>query len=199
MNYFLFKLRFETAVHFGPSDAALPLAASEEHVRADTLFSALCQTALCLYGPEGVEELCGQVQEGSCSSATPALAGGNTLFLPKPVTPVETEQDLPSEQKKKRKSSGGYRYLPGRIMPLPCRAAPAFQSKRVALSLGGIWSGQRRRHPRGAMRSLTKWGYFNIRGLAGRRNGKNASIVRMPGHVVGSTSCVPASRSRLIG
>ncbi len=64
MNYFLFKLRFETAVHFGPSDAALPLAASEEHVRADTLFSALCQTALCLYGPEGVEELCGQVQEG---------------------------------------------------------------------------------------------------------------------------------------
>ena len=64
MNYFLFKLRFETAVHFGPSDAALSLAASEEHVRADTLFSALCQTALCLYGPEGVEELCGQVQEG---------------------------------------------------------------------------------------------------------------------------------------
>lgn len=89
MNYFLFKLRFETAVHFGPSDAALPLAASEEHVRADTLFSALCQTALCLYGPEGVEELCGQVQEGSCSSVTPALAG-DTLFLPKPVTPVET-------------------------------------------------------------------------------------------------------------
>ncbi|MFR0734266.1 MAG: hypothetical protein ACLSHU_08845 [Oscillospiraceae bacterium] len=76
MNYFLFKLRFETAVHFGPSDAALPLAASEEHVRADTLFSALCQTALCLYGPEGVEELCGQVQEGSCSSATPCPGGG---------------------------------------------------------------------------------------------------------------------------
>ena len=144
MNYFLFKLRFETAVHFGPSDAALPLAASEEHVRADTLFSALCQTALCLYGPEGVVELWGQVQEGK-------------LLL------------------------------------------RSVQSKRVALSLGGIWSGQRRRHPRGAMRSLTKWGYFNIRGLAGRRNGKNASIVRMPGHVVGSTSCVPASRSRLTG
>ena len=73
MNYFLFKLRFETAVHFGPSDAALSLAASEEHVRADTLFSALCQTALCLYGPEGVEELCGQVQEGKLLHA---LAGG---------------------------------------------------------------------------------------------------------------------------
>ena len=53
MNYFLFKLQFETAVHFGSSDAALSLATSEEHIRADTLFSALCQTALCLYGRAG--------------------------------------------------------------------------------------------------------------------------------------------------
>ena len=57
MNYFLFKLRFETAVHFGPSDAALPLAASEEHVRADTLFSARCHTALSLWGEDGVQAL----------------------------------------------------------------------------------------------------------------------------------------------
>ena len=81
MNYFLFKLRFETAVHFGPSDAALPLAASEEHVRADTLFSALCQTALCLYGPEGVEELCGQVQEGEAAPQRHHALAGDTLFL----------------------------------------------------------------------------------------------------------------------
>ena len=97
MNYFLFKLRFETAVHFGPSDAALPLAASEEHVRADTLFSALCQTALCLYGPEGVEELCGQVQEGKLLLSDTMPWRGDTLFLPKPVTPVETARDLPSD------------------------------------------------------------------------------------------------------
>ena len=73
MNYFLFKLRFETAVHFGPSDAALSLAASEEHVRADTLFSALCQTALCLYGPEGVEELCAMATQPDQILAKPGM------------------------------------------------------------------------------------------------------------------------------
>lgn len=109
MDYFLFKLRLETAVHFGLSDAALSLAASEEHVRADTLFSALCQTALCLYGPEGVEELCGQVQEGKLLLSDTMPWRGDTLFLPKPVTPVETEQDLPSDQKKKRKKQ---RWIP---------------------------------------------------------------------------------------
>ena len=100
MNYFLFKLQFETAVHFGSSDAALSLATSEEHIRADTLFSALCQTALCLYGPEGVEALCGQVQEGKLLLSDTMPWRGDTLFLPKPVTPVETEQDLPSDQKR---------------------------------------------------------------------------------------------------
>ena len=109
MNYFLFKLQFETAVHFGSSDAALSLATSEEHIRADTLFSALCQTALCLYGPEGVEALCGQVQEGKLLLSDTMPWRGDTLFLPKPVTPVETEQDLPSDQKKKRKKQ---RWIP---------------------------------------------------------------------------------------
>ena len=40
MNYFLFKLQFDTAVHFGGSDSALSLYTSEETLRADTLFSA---------------------------------------------------------------------------------------------------------------------------------------------------------------
>ena len=118
MNYFLFKLQFETAVHFGSSDAALSLATSEEHVRADTLFSALCQTALCLYGPEGAEELCGQVQEGKLLLSDTMPWRGDTLFLPKPVTPVETEQDLPSDQKKKRKKHGRARRSKKRKKPL---------------------------------------------------------------------------------
>ena len=199
MNYFLFKLRFETAVHFGPSDAALPLAASEEHVRADTLFSALCQTALCLYGPEGVEELCGQVQEGKLLLSDTMPWRGDTLFLPKPVTPVETEQDLPSDQKKKRKKQRWIPVSAWKDYATALQSSSSVPEQACCTLFGRHMSGQRRRHPRGAMRSLTKWGYFNIRGLAGRRNGKNASIVRMPGHVVGSTSCVPASRSRLTG
>lgn len=46
MSCFLFSLRFTAPVHFGLSDAAMSLYASEETFRADTLFSALCHT-LC--------------------------------------------------------------------------------------------------------------------------------------------------------
>lgn len=109
MNYFLFRLQFETAVHFGTSDGALSLATSEEHVRADTLFSALCQTALCLYGPEGVEELCGQVQRGELLLSDTMPWRGDILFLPKPVTAAEKEQELPTDQRKKRKKQ---RWIP---------------------------------------------------------------------------------------
>ena len=109
MNYFLFKLQFETAVHFGSSDAALSLATSEEHIRADTLFSALCQTALCLYGPEGWRRCAGRCRKGRLLPQRHHALAGDTLFLPKPVTPVETEQDLPSDQKKKRKKQ---RWIP---------------------------------------------------------------------------------------
>ena len=35
MNYFLFKLQFDTAVHFGGADSALSLYTSEETLRAD--------------------------------------------------------------------------------------------------------------------------------------------------------------------
>ncbi len=109
MNYFLFRLRFETAVHFGSSDAALSLATSEAHVRADTLFSALCQTALCLYGPEGVKELCRLVQEGELLLSDTMPWRGDTLFLPKPVAAAVAEQELPSDQRKKRKKQ---RWIP---------------------------------------------------------------------------------------
>ncbi|MFR8335038.1 MAG: hypothetical protein ACLU9S_23930 [Oscillospiraceae bacterium] len=78
MNYFPFKLQFETAVHFGSSDAALSLGHfGGAYSGGYAVFCPQRQTALCLYGPEGVEALCGQVQEaGSRSSATPCPGGG---------------------------------------------------------------------------------------------------------------------------
>ena len=53
MNYFLIKLEFDSCVHFGTADSAQSLSASEDHVLADTLFSALCHTALQLHGQDG--------------------------------------------------------------------------------------------------------------------------------------------------
>ena len=87
MNSLLFKLRFTTAVHFGPSDSALSLYSSAETFCADTLFSALCHTAMSLWGVNGLQELCSQVRAGS-------LAGGDA-FEPRRYSaefgrPVET-------------------------------------------------------------------------------------------------------------
>ena len=62
MSCFLFSLRFTAPVHFGLSDAAMSLYASEETFRADTLFSALCHTALHAEGEAGVTRLCEAVR-----------------------------------------------------------------------------------------------------------------------------------------
>ena len=64
MSCFLFSLRFTAPVHFGLSDAAMSLYASEETFRADTLFSALCHTALHAEGEAGVTRLCEAVRRG---------------------------------------------------------------------------------------------------------------------------------------
>ena len=45
MDYYLYKLKFDGAVHFGQSESALSLYTTADHFRADTLFSALCHTA----------------------------------------------------------------------------------------------------------------------------------------------------------
>ena len=63
MNYFLFKLQFDTAVHFGGGDSALSLYTSEEALRADTLFSTLCHETLVQHGEEALEQLCAQVRQ----------------------------------------------------------------------------------------------------------------------------------------
>ena len=57
MNYFLLKLAFDTAVHFGGSDSAVGSQSSALTLRADTIFSALCHTALEVYGEPALEEL----------------------------------------------------------------------------------------------------------------------------------------------
>lgn len=58
MDYYLYKLKFDGAVHFGQSESALSLYATADHFRADTLFSALCHTALSLWGEDGVPGAC---------------------------------------------------------------------------------------------------------------------------------------------
>lgn len=104
MAYCLFKLRFDGAVHFGPSDSSLSLSASNDHFCADTLFSALCHTARSLFGMPGLEALCQQAASGELllSDSMPwrTKDGQVTYYLPKPCITSRQRQDIPSELRK---------------------------------------------------------------------------------------------------
>lgn len=103
MNYYLFKLKFDTAVHFGGSDSALSLYTSEDHFYADTLFSALCHTALSMEGPEGAEALCRQAEAGELVLSDSMPWKGDALYLPKPFLYGEGKQETPPRLRKAMK------------------------------------------------------------------------------------------------
>ena len=109
MNYYLYKLKFDTAVHFGLSSSALSLYVSEDHFCADTLFSALCHTALSLYGQEGLEQLCQEAKEGRLLLSDAMPWRDETLYLPKPTVSAKAAQEIPAA---KRKAAKKLRWIP---------------------------------------------------------------------------------------
>ena len=105
MNAYLCKLKFETAVHFGAPDSALSLETAEDHFCADTLFSALCHTALSMYGSDGVSVLCEDVRTGKflLSDAMPwkkDASGMDILFIPRPMFHSDTRRDIDPQKRK---------------------------------------------------------------------------------------------------
>ena len=104
MNYFLCKLCFHGPVHFGSPNSAMSLETSEDHFRADTLFSALCHTALKAEGEKGIEQLCRWVQQGelllSDSMPWESLDGEDRYYLPKPLAVSKKPAELPTHQRK---------------------------------------------------------------------------------------------------
>ncbi len=100
MNYYLYKIAFDTAVHFGTSSSAQSLYISEDHFCADTLFSALCHTALSLCGLDGLETLCHAVKDGRFLLSDSMPWSGERLYLPKPFASSETAQDVPADKRK---------------------------------------------------------------------------------------------------
>lgn len=87
MKYKLYKMSFQTAVHFGNGT----LESGEYTIGSDTLFSALCQEALKV---DAVlfEELCESVFSDQLrfSDALPYI--GDIYYLPKPMMKIEKEQ-----------------------------------------------------------------------------------------------------------
>lgn len=99
MMYEVFKLRFETGVHFGNGK----LSDVRHSIMADTLFSALCGEALSLYGAEGIERLVTYVNEGGLLLSDLLPVCGEEYYIPKPIMRIESELSGDSAQKKEFK------------------------------------------------------------------------------------------------
>lgn len=96
MEYKVYKMSFQTAVHFGNGQ----LESGECTFCADTLFSALCQEAYKI-DKETLEKLYEYASKGNIkfSDAFPYI--GETYYLPKPMMKIDKEQEVSSSVIKK--------------------------------------------------------------------------------------------------
>ena len=100
MNYFLLKLAFDTAVHFGGSDSAVGSQSSALTLRADTIFSALCHTALEVYGEPALEELLISADADALRISDAMPWRGNSFYLPKPIAASTSPAELSTVERK---------------------------------------------------------------------------------------------------
>ena len=100
MNYFLLKLAFDTAVHFGGSDSAVGSQSSALTLRADTIFSALCHTALEVYGELTLDELLVSADADALRISDAMPWRGDTFYLPKPIAASTFPAELSTVERK---------------------------------------------------------------------------------------------------
>ena len=100
MDYFLYKLKFDGAVHFGQSESALSLYTTADHFRADTFFSALCHTALSLWGERGAQDLIESAKRGELLLSDSMPWRDDQYYLPKPCAVSDHKADVPAQLRK---------------------------------------------------------------------------------------------------
>lgn len=143
MNYYLYQLSFDTAVHFGPATSAQSLSVSEDHFCADTLFSALCHSALALREQEGLEALCSAAKDGRLLLSDSMPWQNERFYLPKPCVSERVPQDVPAARRKAVK----------RLKWIPLEDFPAFA---VFVRGGQPYDPERARAVFGSAASLAK-------------------------------------------
>jgi len=107
---FVYKLKFISAVHFGTDSPHGRLSESTISCHADTLFSAICQEWLKIYGIYGLEELLDAVykDEFKISDMFPYIK--EELYLPKPALHIERNHN--SEILVDKKTMKNIKYIP---------------------------------------------------------------------------------------
>lgn len=106
MQYKIFKLKFETPVHFGSEKVGTSLEKTNIICHSDTLFSAMCQEILKLYDELVLSDFVDMVEDGELLFSSLLPYNGNALFLPKPCLLLERDynkEDTDSSSIKKKK------------------------------------------------------------------------------------------------
>ncbi|WP_081411115.1 type III-A CRISPR-associated RAMP protein Csm4 [Desulfotruncus alcoholivorax] len=112
MKYYIYKLKFLTPVRFGSSSAGAGLAQSKISCHADTLFSALGQEWINIYGNRGFNEFIEAARNNRLLISDLYPWHDLELYLPKPVLPPLFQQDVDDEGKTDKKLMKQLAYIP---------------------------------------------------------------------------------------
>ena len=102
MKYKAYKLKFNTPLHIGKTR----LYEYETMIPADTLFSALCNEALLLYGEQGIQELVSYLKADRFRMTDAMPFHDDTYYIPKPIMNMNRQVESNSLAKKKFKKLG---------------------------------------------------------------------------------------------
>ncbi len=93
MRYYLFKMKFLTSLHIGESSSARSLETSQMTFCADTLFSALCKTAIEMGGLDYLKKLYNLSKEDRLLFSDAMPYHDEDLYLPKFITLAQKRSD----------------------------------------------------------------------------------------------------------
>lgn len=104
MEYKLYKLTFNTPVHFGSDIVGSSLEESDFICHSDTFFSALCLEYIKLNGAETIEGFIDFFNNGKLLISSLLPYKNNDLYIPKPSIVIE-RSDTKNENKEENSSS----------------------------------------------------------------------------------------------
>jgi CRISPR-associated protein Csm4 len=117
-RYCIFKLKFITPLRFGVNDGKVGLERSSYTCYADTLFSALCNEVLAIYGKNGLDEFVSNSNNGETLFSDMFPYHGEELYLPRPFIIFENKMirerldDNDAESFRKRKKFKKLSFVP---------------------------------------------------------------------------------------
>ena len=104
MNYCIYKLEFLAPLHTGHGDGAVSLTNAAMTLRADTVFSAVCNEAGRLFGSDTVNRVIGLCSEGRLLFSDTFPYCGDVLYIPKPIFRLDDGVEFDVENRKSIKS-----------------------------------------------------------------------------------------------